>query len=82
VSGPWIPFLIAVGVVSAICYRLPNRRPGRRWPCDTGGGDVSYSSDSGSSNWSSGDWFSSSSSSDSWDSGGGGDGGGGGGSGD
>ena len=55
-SGAWVPFLIAVGVVSVIWYRLQNRRPGRRWSSDTGGGDVNYSSDGGGSF---GEWFSS-----------------------
>ena len=58
-SGAWVPFLIAVGVVSVIWYRLQNRHPGRRWSSDTGGGDVNYSSDGGGSSWSLGEWFSS-----------------------
>jgi hypothetical protein len=89
-SGPWIPFLIAVGAVSVIWYRLQSRRPGRRWSSDTGGRDVSYSADSGSSSWTFSDWFGSSSASPdssgssgdtsgSWDSGGSGSGGDGGG---
>jgi hypothetical protein len=97
-AGPWIAFLIAVGIVSVIIYRLQNRRSGRRWSSDTAGGDVGYAS-SGSSTWSLTDWFSSSAPSDasgnpsegggssgSWDSGGdtggGGDSGGDGGSSD
>jgi hypothetical protein len=58
-GGTWVPFLLAVGVVSVIWYRWQNR-PGRRWSSDTGGGDVSYSSDGGGSNFSIGDWFGSS----------------------
>ena len=81
--GPLMAFLVAVGIVSVIFYRLHNRPPERRWSSGTGGRDVGFSSDTGSSTWSFGEWFSSSSSSDvsgnpsdgggssgSWDSGG------------
>jgi len=61
-AGPLVALLIAVGVVSMIFYRLQNRRAERRWSSDTAGGDVGYASDSGSSTFSFGDWFSSSSS--------------------
>jgi hypothetical protein len=63
-AGLWVPFLIALGVASAIFCWLQNRQAGRRWSSDTAGGDVGYSSDTGSSTWSFTEWFTSSSPSD------------------